>query len=67
MGNVWTHKASELKPRTRAVLEVELGRSLRDDEEVSIMAYEAHQAPKGKARKQAARELRKPFSRIDQR
>jgi hypothetical protein len=67
MGNVLIQKVRELRPGTRAALEAELGRSLRDDEEVSIMAFEPHVAPKGKARKQAVRKLKEHLSRIDQR
>jgi hypothetical protein len=67
MGNVLIHKASELKPGMRVALEAELGRSLRDNEEVSIIAFEPHEAPKGNARKRAARKVREHFSRIDRR
>jgi hypothetical protein len=66
MPNVLIHKASEMNPQTRAALEAELGRSLRDDEEVSIMAFEAHAAPVGEARRQAALGLQEHLSRIDQ-
>ncbi len=66
MGNVLIQKARELKPGTRSALEAEFGRSLHDDEEVSIMAFEPHVAPKGKARKLAARKLNEHFRRIDQ-
>ncbi len=66
MPNVLIHKASEMKPQMRAALEAELGRSLRDDEEVSIMAFEPHPAPSGEARMQAARGLEEHFNRIDQ-
>jgi len=66
MGNVLIHKASELKRRTRTALEAELGRPLRDDEEVTIMAFEAHGAPTGKARREAARSLQEHLQRIDQ-
>ncbi len=45
MPNVAVHKAGELKAETRAAVEAELGRSLRDDEEVSIMAFTPQEAP----------------------
>ncbi len=67
MGNVLIHKASELKPQMRAAVEAELGRSLRDDEEVSIMAFEPHEAPTGEVRREAARGLQQHFNRIDPR
>ncbi len=67
MPSVLIHKVSEIKSQMRTALEAELGRSLRDDEEVSIMAFEPHEAPAGKARKDAARGLQKHFNQIDQR
>jgi hypothetical protein len=66
MPNVLIHKASEMKAQTRAALEAELGRALRGNEEVSIMAFEPHPAPAGEARTQAARGLEEHFNRIDQ-
>ncbi|MGH9453428.1 MAG: hypothetical protein ACRD2O_05605 [Terriglobia bacterium] len=64
MPNVLIHKASELRPETRAV-EAELGRSLQDSEEVSIMAFQTHEAPAGHARAQAERNLQEHLNRID--
>ncbi len=66
MANVLIHKASELKRRTRAALEAELGRSLRDDEEVSIKVSVPHEAPTGEARRKAAGRLQEHLNRIDQ-
>ncbi|MGD1104514.1 MAG: hypothetical protein ABSA59_20920 [Terriglobia bacterium] len=57
MPNVLIHKASELKAETRVALEAELGRSLQDDEEVSIMAFSRRDAPTGEARREAAHKL----------
>jgi hypothetical protein len=65
MSNILIHKASELKPATRAALEVELGRSLGDDEDVSIMAFAAHDPPVDEARVEAGRTLAAYFARID--
>ncbi len=65
MSNVLIHKARELKPQTRAAVEAELGRSLKDDEDVSIMAFEAHEAPAGEARSRAGQKLETYFKRID--
>jgi hypothetical protein len=38
------HRAGDLRPETRVALEAELGRTLREDEQVSIMAFSAHPA-----------------------
>ena len=65
MPNVLTHKASELKAQTRVALEAELGRSLQDDEEVSIMVFVPHDAPMGKARAEAGNRLRAYLQRMD--
>jgi hypothetical protein len=66
MTNVLIHKASEMKSKMRVALEAELGRSLKDYEEVSIMAFEPHLAPAGEARTQVARGLEEHFKRVDQ-
>ena len=59
MLSVLIHKVSEMKPQIRAAVEAELGRSLRDDEEVSIMAFEPHPAPTGESRRDAAMRARR--------
>jgi hypothetical protein len=64
--SVLIHKVSEMKPEMRAALEAELGRPLSVHEDVSIMAFEAHPAPVGEARSQAANVLQEHFDRIDQ-
>jgi hypothetical protein len=66
MSNVLIHRASELRPQTRAAVEAELGRSLADDEEVSIMAFVPHEAPKGGARQDAAQRLTEHLARVDE-
>ena len=66
MPNVLIHKASELRPETRRAVEAELGRSLEDGEEVSIMAFVTHEAPAGQARAEAQRNLQEHLNRIDQ-
>lgn len=66
MPNALVHKASELKAETRAALEAELGRSLQDDEEVSIMAFVPHAAPTGGAHAEAGDKLQDHFNRMDQ-
>jgi hypothetical protein len=65
MPNILIHKASELRPETRTAVEAELGRSLQDGEEVSIMAFVAHDAPTGQARAEADRNLQGHLSRVD--
>ena len=66
MANVAIHKADELTPATKAVVEAELGRPLRGDEEVSIMAFTPHEAPEGEARREAVGHLQEHLKRIDQ-
>lgn len=65
MANVLIHKANELKPETRAAVEAELGRSLSDDEEVSIMAFSNHLEPRGEAREKAAQRLSAILDKTD--
>jgi F0F1-type ATP synthase epsilon subunit len=65
MPNVLIYKARALKPQTRAAVEAELGRALRDDEDVSIMAFGAHEAPTGEARSRAGQELQADSRRIE--
>jgi hypothetical protein len=65
MPDVLIHKARELKPQLRAAVEAELGRSLKDDEDVSIMAFATHEAPTGEARSRAGQKLETYFKKID--
>jgi len=64
MSNVLIHKANKLKPQTRAAVESELGRSLKDDEDVSIMAFSTHEAPTGEARRKAAESLKAHLKKV---
>ena len=66
MPSLLVHRASELKIETRAALEAELGRSLQDDEEVSIMTFAPPIAPTGESRRKAGRNLQDHLDRIDQ-
>ena len=66
MPSLLIHRATELRTETRAALEAELGRSLQDDEEVSIMTFVPHAAPTGEAHTKAGRNLLDHFNRIDQ-
>ena len=65
MRSVLIHKANELKPQTRAAVEAELGRSLNDDEDVSIMAFSPHEAPTDEARRAAGQKLEEHLKKID--
>jgi hypothetical protein len=65
MPNVLIHKAIELRPQTRAAFEAELGRSLQDDEDVSIMAFSTHDSPADEVRRDAAHKLESYFKKID--
>ena len=66
MANVLVHKVSEMRPEVRTALETELGRPLKDEEEVSIMAFEPHPAPAGEARKQAVQGLQEHLKQTDE-
>jgi hypothetical protein len=66
MPSLLIHRASELKAETRAALEAELGRSLQDDEEVSIMTFVPPAAPTGEAHLDAGHNLQDHLNRIDQ-
>jgi hypothetical protein len=65
VANVLIHKANQLKPQTRAAVEAELGRALGDDEDVSIMAFAAHDSPSGQAREKARKNLEAHLNRVD--
>ena len=67
MANILIHKANELQPATRAALEAELGRSLGDNEDVSIMAFPTHDPPVDEDRVEAARKLAAYFAKKDSR
>jgi hypothetical protein len=65
MPNVLVYKARALKPQTRAAVKAELGRSLRDDEDVSVMAFGTQEAPASGARLRAAKKLESNFKKND--
>jgi L-lactate utilization protein LutC len=67
VSSVLIHKASELRPKTRAALEAELGRRLQDNAQVSTMVFVPHEAPTGKARREAGRRLKEHLNRVDAR
>ena len=67
MANVLIDKASKLKPETRAAVEAELGRALKDDEDVSILAFPRRDAPTGDAYREASRQLKDHLANTDAR
>jgi len=60
------HRAKKLPPPVRTALEQLLGRTLGDNEEISIRAYQPHEAPSVEQQKAVAEELRRLFARIDE-
>lgn len=50
MENIAVNMVSDLSRPVRAAIEDMLGRALRDDEQVSVMAFGAHAAPAGAMR-----------------
>jgi len=64
MENVSIHWARDLTTSTRSVIEGLLGRNLRDDEEVSVMALRSHAAPSGDERRRSAEHLRGALDRL---
>ena len=64
MENVSINLARDLPASARTVVENLLGRSLRDDEEVSIMALDPHPAPSGHERRASADRLRSALDQL---
>ena len=60
------HSAKKLPLPVRIALEQLLGRTLNDNEEVSIRAYQPHEAPSVEQQRAVAVELRGLFARIDE-
>lgn len=58
MENVSINWARDLPASARIAIESLLGRSLRDDEEVSIMSLDPHAAPLGEERRASAERLK---------
>lgn len=67
MENIAIQKANELPSDARRAVEQVLGRALEHDEEVSIMAFSAHEAPTGEARQALARQLEDRIARTAER
>ncbi|MGH9451607.1 MAG: hypothetical protein ACRD11_13890 [Terriglobia bacterium] len=57
MQNIVIQKVHELSADARQAVERVLGRTLREEEEVSIMAFSPHDAPDGPDRQALARKL----------
>ncbi|HEV2689040.1 MAG TPA: hypothetical protein VGV35_10805 [Bryobacteraceae bacterium] len=66
MPDVLVHKASDLKPQTRAAIEAEFGRALRDDEEISIAARLPSETAAGTTQLAALRRLEALYARTDE-
>ena len=64
MENVSISLARDLSASARSAVESLLGRSLRDDEEVSVMALDSHPAPSGEARRASAVRLRDALDQL---
>lgn len=67
MQNSVVHKAKELKPKTRAAIEEDFGRTLGDEDEISIISYLPHDELKGEAREKGAAKLHAYFAEADAR
>jgi L-lactate utilization protein LutC len=48
----------------KTAIENLLGRPLQDDEQVSVRVYRPHEAPRGEARREAARRLEEHLNRM---
>jgi hypothetical protein len=58
MENIVVNIANGLSGPVRAAIEDMLGRRLRDDEQISVMAFGVHAAPTGSRRAERARSLK---------
>ena len=66
MENVSINWARDFPASARTAIEKLLGRNLRDDEEVSIMALDPHPAPSGEARHASAERLKGALDQLAQ-
>jgi hypothetical protein len=64
MDNVSINWARDLPSSTRSAIEGLLGRSLRDDEEVSVMSLYSHPAPSGEERRVSAERLKDALDQL---
>ncbi len=64
MQNATINWARDLAAPAKAAIENLLGRPLQDDEQVSVRVYRRHEAPRGDARRKAARRLEEHLDRM---
>ena len=67
MQNVSIQRAEDLSQAVKSALESLLGRTLEADEEISIMAYRPHEAPRGAMRDQLAQSLKEQMDEMAER
>ena len=67
MQNVSIQRAEDLSEAVKSALESLLGRTLEADEEISIMAYRPHEAPRGPMRDQLAQSLNEQMDEMAER
>ena len=60
------HKVKLLSPPVRSALEQLLGRTLGENEEISIRTYHPHEGPSVEQQREVADQLRAYFARIDE-
>jgi hypothetical protein len=60
------HNSRKLSPVVKQALESLLGRTLKDQESISVRTYEAHEAPSDEVREAALRRLKKHFAQVDE-
>ena len=65
MHNIAIQRAFELPADVREAVEKTLGRALKENEEVSIMALSPHPAPSGETRRVLARRLEERLQELD--
>ena len=66
MENISVNLASDLSRPARAAIEDMLGRALRDDEQVSVMAFGPRSAPTGPNRTASAARLKSAMDALDE-
>jgi len=67
MQNISIQKASQLPEEVKSAVEHLLGRPIDADEEVSVMAFRAHDAPAKRARQKIARNLQAHMDKMTSR
>jgi hypothetical protein len=65
MDNIAVNMAGDLSRTVRAAIEDMLGRTLRDDEQISVMALHPHAAPTGPDRSASAARLKEAMDGLD--